>query len=180
MRKSSPPEGLKSHPLIEKLISGGAQPGGQDMIVGYIGPSQDDERVRVYLDLTLSSYCEIAVSDVVATASVDSQRESSPSIIWLKLGAKIDRVDTTRSMTVLSGQIQQTYLQQALRYYAAGVRNRPLTPLDTTAEDSFFVCATALCPKPSDSCPSTGWACASNPPTCRPDPSIFQCPPKAQ
>lgn len=174
-KESSPPEGIEYSPLIDRLISGGAQPGEQVTIVGYIGRSSSDGHVRVYLDLALSSYCDIAASDIVGTASVDSQSEISPSILWLKLGAKIDRVDTSRSTTVLSGQIQQNYLQQATRNYAAILRDRLPMPLGRSDEYSCLICQSALCPKPSEGCPSTGWECLrSN--KCPPPPGSFGCP----
>jgi hypothetical protein len=109
------PKGLEPSPLVERLISGGARPGGQVTIVGHIGRSPSDGHVRVYLDLALSSYCDIAASDILSAAPVDSTSEISPSIVWIKLGAKIDRVDISRSTTVLSGQIRQNYLQQAMQ-----------------------------------------------------------------
>jgi hypothetical protein len=113
MRKESSPKGLEPHPLVEKLVSSGAQPGEHVTIVGYIGRSPGEGRVRVYLNLALSSYCDVAASDILTAAPVDSTNETSPSIIWVKLGAKIDRVDTSRSGTVLGGQIQQNYLPHA-------------------------------------------------------------------
>jgi hypothetical protein len=118
MSEESSPKGLESHPLIEKLLSSGAQPGENVTIVGYIGRSPCEGRVRVYLNLALSSYCDVAASDILTAAPVDSTSETSPSIIWVKLGAKIDRVDISRSRTVLSGQIQQNYLHQAMLNFA--------------------------------------------------------------
>ena len=172
------PKGLEPSPLVERLISGGARPGGQVTIVGHIGRSPSDGHVRVYLDLALSSYCDIAASDILSAAPVDSTSEISPSIVWIKLGAKIDRVDISRSTTVLNGQIQQNYLRQAMRNFAARVRNRLLpmpAPADRTDENSCFICQTDFCPKASDDCPSTGWACAhSN--NCPPPPGSMFCP----
>jgi hypothetical protein len=172
------PESLEPSPLVERLTRAGAEPGGQVTIVGYIGPSPSDGRTRVYLDLTLSSYCDIAASDIVGTAPIDSTSEISPSIVWVKLGAKIDRVDTNRSTTVLQGQIQQTYLSQALRNFTARMRNRALLwPAGggRSDENSCFVCASDLCPKPSEGCPSTGWACAPSH-GCPPPPKSMGCP----
>lgn len=114
MSEESSPKGLEPHPLVKKLLSSGAQPGENVTIVGYIGRSPGKGRVRVYLNLALSSYCDVAASDILTAAPVDSTSEISPSIIWVKLGAKIDRVDTSRSGTVLGGQIQQNYLHQAM------------------------------------------------------------------
>ena len=149
MSKDHPlPKGLKSSPVVERLISGGAQPGEQVTIVGYIGRSSSDGHVRVYLDLALSSYCDIAASDIVGTASVDSQSEISPSILWLKLGAKIDRVDTSRSTTVLSGQIQQNYLQQAMRARMSNYRGFLLPSWECSQAGCVF-----------GPPPTVGWEC---------------------
>jgi hypothetical protein len=114
MSEESSPKGLEPHPLVKKLLSSGAQPGENVTIVGYIGRSPGKGRVRVYLNLALSSYCDVAASDILTVAPVDSTSEMSASIIWVKLGAQIDRVDTNRSRTVLGGQIQQNYLHQAM------------------------------------------------------------------
>jgi hypothetical protein len=114
------PQGAEPSHSVERLIRAGAEPGGQVTIVGHIGPSPSDGTVRVYLDLALSSYCDIAASDVLSAARLDSTSEISPSILWVKLGAKIDRVDIDRSTTVLSGELRQNYLQQTMR---SGVAN---------------------------------------------------------
>ena len=135
MSEESSPKGLEPHPLVEKLVSSGAQPGEIVTIVGYIGRSPSEGRVRVYLNLALSSYCDVAASDILTAAPVDSTSEISPSIIWVKFGAKIDRVDISRSRTVLGGQIQQNYLHQAMLNFAA------------------YPPPTRNCPPPTETCP---------------------------
>ena len=177
MSEDSPlPKGLKPSPLVERLISGGAQPGEHVMIVGYIGRSPNDGYVRAYLDLTLSSYCEIDASDIVGTASIDPKNEISPSIVWVKRGAKIDRVDISRSTTVLGGQIQSNYLRRAMRNYAARARNSLLLVGGlTTAEDSCFLCASDLCPINTDECPTKNWGCLPSAACPTPPGSMF-CP----
>jgi hypothetical protein len=140
MSEESSPKGLEPHPLVEKLLSSGAQPGENVTIVGYIGRSPCEGRVRIYLNLALSSYCDVAASDILTVAPVDSTSEISPSIIWVKLGAKIDRVDTSRSTTVLEGQIQQNYLREAML-------NFPFHPIPTAVCHPIFCHAipTAVC-----------------------------------
>jgi hypothetical protein len=154
------PDHLKPSPLVERLLAGGAQPGGQVTIIGYIGRSPHEGHVRIYLDLKLSSYCDVAADDVVGTAPVDSESEISPSMVWLKVGAKIERVDTSRSTTVLQGQIQESYLEQAIGNYATTLRNLLYKPVkDPSAAPSCIFCPTPMHMCPSDICPppSTGW-----------------------
>jgi hypothetical protein len=140
MSEESSPKGLEPHPLVEKLLSSGAQPGENVTIVGYIGRSPSEGRVRVYLNLALSSYCDVAASDILTAAPVDSTSEISPSIIWVKLGAKIDRVDTSRSTTVLEGQIQQNYLREAILNF----HFRPI-PTAVCHPIFFHLIPTAVC-----------------------------------
>ena len=119
------PEGLEPSPPVEKLIAAGAKPGEQVTIVGHIGPSPSRGRVRVYLNLALSSYCDIDASDVLSSARLDSTSELSPSVLWVKLGTKIDRVDIDQSTTVLSGELRQNYLPQAIRPGVANYQGLP-------------------------------------------------------
>ncbi len=69
-------------PAREKLDAG-PDGGLSDLntIVGYVGPSDDSDQVRIYLDLTFRRYCEVASSNVVQTAPVDANDENSPTIV---------------------------------------------------------------------------------------------------
>jgi hypothetical protein len=113
---SQEPE-LTSHPLIADLSEDPLQPGGLAVIVGYVGKSQTEGRVRVYLDLTLGAYCEVAREDVVSTAPVDSSDTSSPSIVWINGAARVELVKIARmtaEASFISGAIQGGHLREAV------------------------------------------------------------------
>jgi hypothetical protein len=110
---------LTPHPLMANLGDDLRQTGGLAVIVGYVGSSQTHGRVRVYLDLSLGAYCEVARGDVVKTAPVDAQDENSPTIVWVNGTARVEVVKVVRmtaEAAFTSGSIQSEHLREAVDY----------------------------------------------------------------
>lgn len=110
---------LSPHPLVPRGDEVGAQPDeGLSTLVGFIGPSEKDARIRVYLDLTFASYCEVATGDIVQTAPVDANDENSPSIVWVNSSAQVGLVSVGRltgDATFVTGAIRNRHYRRAAR-----------------------------------------------------------------
>jgi hypothetical protein len=110
---------LTPHPLVPPLEELGAEPDdGLSRLVGFIGPSEKDARIRIYLDLSFASYCEVASADVVQTAPVDVNDSNSPSIVWVKDSAQMRLVSIRRlqgDATLVTGAIRDRYYRRAAR-----------------------------------------------------------------
>ena len=79
-----------THPLVRELLAAGE--GKTLAIAGYVGPAPDG-RVRLYADLGLRTYIELAKSDVVRV--IDSTDEpQGPSVLSFKRDAEISYVQT--------------------------------------------------------------------------------------
>ena len=80
-----------THPLVRDLLAAGE--GKTLAIDGYLGPAPDG-RVRLYADLGLRTYIELAKSDVVRI--VDSTEvPQGPSVLFFRRDAEIAYVQTT-------------------------------------------------------------------------------------
>lgn len=115
---------LTPHRLIAKLGEDSLQTGGLAVIVGYVGSSQTQGRVRVYLDLSLGDYCEVARGDVVKTAPVDASDENSPTIVWVNGTARVEVVKVLRmtaEAAFISGSIQSEHLREAVHHRLHGI-----------------------------------------------------------
>jgi hypothetical protein len=90
MQEQAP--GSQSHvnPLVRDLLSAGG--GGKVLAVGgFLGPAAEG-RVRIYADLRLGTYVELAESDVVRI--VDAEMPSDPSAVYFRRDAEITYVQT--------------------------------------------------------------------------------------
>jgi hypothetical protein len=129
--------------------------GGLNTIVGYVGPAANADQVRIYLDLSFGSYCEVASSDVVQTAHVDANDENSPTVVWVKSSARVGLVGRlTGDASFISGTIRKRFLPRA----TAQALSESTAPV---CSELFFcpsedVCTTPLCPPPASSSP---WGC---------------------
>lgn len=90
-------EHLEAHPLLSRLLDVGAN---VRAFRGYVGPSKEDGRVRLYPSLgDLGFSIEINKSDIVATAAApESLLPHGGTVIWVKPDAAVvchgDRINT--------------------------------------------------------------------------------------
>ena len=157
---------LSPHPLVPGLDELEEETDGLTTLLGFIGPSPKEGRVRVYLELSFSSYCEVANDDVVKTAPVDANDAHSPTIVWIKNSAQVGLVKVGRltgDASFVSGAIRRRYRGRAV-------------PADLTVKaesidpcTEWFDCwPTPLPPK------GTSWECYSESIPC-PQPSRMFC-----
>jgi hypothetical protein len=73
------------HPLVEQLLASGE---GQTLLIGgYVGPASEG-RVRIFADLGLRTYIELAKSDIVRVIDSSSTTQG-PSTILIKRDAEL-------------------------------------------------------------------------------------------
>jgi hypothetical protein len=157
-RPERPPRvDLRPHRLVPSRDEiEGAPYGGLNTIVGYVGASANEGQVRIYLDLSFGSYCEVASSDVVQTAPVDANDENSPTVVWVKSSAQVELVGRlTGDASFISGRIRKRFLPRA------SAEAVTLTNTFPQCSEVFFCptedpCSTPLCPPPESSSP---WGC---------------------
>jgi len=130
-------------------------------MVGFIGSSKKDGRVRVYLDMSWSRYIEVSREDVVRTAPVDASDEQSPTVIWVKASAQVGYVTVKRltgNASFVKGAIQRRYSpRRSVGRRTSGRRfaqqrpraNEPPFSLDPCTE--YYDCFPP--PPPTDVCP---------------------------
>ena len=117
-------------------------------LTGFVGESTKEGYVRVYLDLSFTSYCEVATADVVKTKRVDAADEDSPTVLWVTASAQMGLVSVGRlsgSASFVSGAIRSRY-GRGPKPVAASL---PDTDYPCTV---FFICKQP--PEPSDWCGS--------------------------
>src|SRR5690242_4457395 len=122
---------LSPHRLVPAREKLDAAPDGRlsdlNTIVGYIGPADDTDQVRIYLDLTFRRYCDVASSDVVQTAPVDASDENSPTIVWVPSTARVALVGRmTGDASFISGRLRKQFLPRAAAQAVSGSTTRVL------------------------------------------------------
>ena len=159
---------LSPHPLVPGREQLDAQAGEESLttIVGFVGPSRSEDRVRVYLDLSFSSYFDVAAADVVQTARVDANDENSPTIVWVGSSAQVGLVRIGRltgDASFVTGAIRQRH--------GRGARSARAMTLAASMDPctDWFDCI----PKPVPPDP-TSWECFSNSIPC-PEPTGMFC-----
>ena len=92
------PSDIPIHPLLKRMKDQGVPADSSRLIEGFVGPAGDDENIRIYFDLTFSSYFAIAKADVLHVESRKDD-ESTPVKIWIKKSARLEIVTVQRVST---------------------------------------------------------------------------------
>ena len=79
---------LRAHPILSRLLDAGAN---VRALRGYVGPSKDADRLRLYPSLgDLSFSIEIAKSDIVASAAApETLLPHGGTVVWVRPEAEI-------------------------------------------------------------------------------------------
>jgi hypothetical protein len=157
--------GLSFHPLAPQDPVPAPSVNPPVRIVGFIGPAYTGDRIRVYTDLSFSSYYELAAEAVVQSSAVDADDANSPAVVWVDGGALVEFVRTSTirgSAAYVTGAIRRQLM-------AASSANRArLAPLAFGAETWEAVCWPTPPPPPQ-----TSWTCPHSEvgmPGCHPTP----------
>jgi len=137
--KSNKKDPLREHELAKKLFQDG-KPVDYICIKGYVGKSNSDDLVRIYLNLLFNEYVEVKKSDIIHAEETEDV-EYSGSCIWVRKEAEIIRVkiDSTKQQAqFMEGEIAQAQLKPTA--ITEGVRD--LRPIPISLNPVF-------CPPPS-------------------------------
>jgi hypothetical protein len=145
--------GLPTHPLVQKLVveSDSPDPVPWVVLTGYLGPSPDAERMRVYTSLDFHDYYLVPRSAVGAAVPVDGGDENSPTNVLVQSDATVKLVQiSTQSgpAAYFTGSIVGTHLPAAAASGAKAALFRPtvLGPCRTvTHQPCFFTNPDAEC-----------------------------------
>jgi hypothetical protein len=131
------------HPLIKRMNDQGVPVDSVRIIEGFVGPASQDENIRIYFDLTFTSYFKIAKVDVLHVES--SNDESKPTKIWIKKSAKLEIVTVQRVST--EAAFLQGSLTNRLRPF-----QRPVVGAEDLAPNTASGCTEAGCGSSMDIC----------------------------
>jgi hypothetical protein len=109
-------------------------------LTGYLGPSSTDDNVRLYSNLSFTSYYEIPKDGILGRAKADPKDEDSATVLRVKSDTRLDIVNSTRrtiEANALSGSITGNYLSTA-QFQAGGAGIQGLT-------SDPNVCTTVVC-----------------------------------
>ncbi|WP_433847713.1 hypothetical protein [Acinetobacter proteolyticus] len=105
------------HPLVKKLLPKELNGGTNRILIGYFGEAED-KTVRLYTDLTLSSYFIFLKSTIISSNSMGNG-DFSPDLVILATDAEIKFVqeksisNTNSGMDLLTGGITKDHLSKS-------------------------------------------------------------------
>ena len=157
---------LTPHPWAPRLEEGEEEHDSAiTTIVGFVGSARRQAHIRIYLDLTFSSYCEVAVADVMRTRPVDPDDDVSPTVVWVKASAHVSLMYLGRfsgSASYVTGRIRDANSKtgsQEVRPYAGIYQPHPThSPTDCT-----LFCETRILCESVDVCVSATIICKPEP-----------------
>jgi hypothetical protein len=147
---------LTTHPLVTKLLGDSDTPPDVVTLVGYFGPSKRANYIRLYPSLDFHSYFEIPKSAVVVTTPTDPKDESSPTVVQVAAGTKVDAVQTTT-------QPVEAYLQGGITggYLAGAAPTAAAVPATGSNCTICTVCTQIGCPLSAPPCSGVYTQCCA-------------------
>ena len=113
-RKSSERDPLREHELARKLVKDG-KPVDHLTIKGYVGKSDSEDRVRLYLNKEFNDYIEIKKSDILHAEEISHEElEFGGTCIWLDKDAEITKVkieSKKQQARFMAGEITRAQLR---------------------------------------------------------------------
>jgi hypothetical protein len=82
---------------------------------GFIGPSEEEDHVRIYTDLSFSSYFLVARNDVLSAAPSDELDANSPTNVIVQGSAHVAFIRTERlegAASYVTGAIRRQFLEE--------------------------------------------------------------------
>ena len=103
-------DALKEHEIAGKVVKGSGY-GNATLLVGYIGKSDDDKSVRLYMNLNFDEYVQVPRESILHAANApESVLPFGGTYLWIKKDDHITyvRVDSTKQQAkFLEGSISQ-------------------------------------------------------------------------
>lgn len=164
------------HPLVEALVGDPAEPPQLLVLTGYLGKAPDSDYQRLYTDLALSQFVDIAAEGIVHAVHTHSDANpTGPSTVWIRRDAQIrpqpqpeeEAAHRFFAEDLLQGDVTSQYLPSAM-----GSASPESAASTWPCGVSALVCPTTGC-LPTPRC-TLGSVCMSTP-KCAP--STPKCPP---
>ena len=153
--KSDENNALREHELTKKLVKDG-KPVDYLCIKGYVGKSDSNDVVRIYLNLNFNEYVEIAKSDILHAEELSTDDlEHGGTCVWIRKDAEITNVKTEslkQQAQFLEGEIARAQLKPAPALRAAGGGEggpfptlfAPICPTEYPLSTCGIICPTLL------------------------------------
>jgi hypothetical protein len=153
---------IKFHPLAPRDPVHGSGANSTIRLIGYVGQAATGGHIRVYTDLSFSSYYEFDEEAVTQSSAVDAEDPNSPTTVWVDGSATVDFVQTSR----LSG---------SAAYVAGAIWQQlpPLMPQDPQGTGLVRTPDLPCLPPPPPPPPGSTWTCPHSEagmPGCHPSP----------
>jgi len=100
-----------SHPLSPRFTPESAT-ADAEMLVGFVGDAPVESRVRVYSDLSFTSFYEFDRAEVQVAVPVDAHEEDGPTVVKVRGDARIEFVTISRlagEASYVAGNIRAKY-----------------------------------------------------------------------
>jgi hypothetical protein len=113
---SGPNPEIHTHPLVDKLHPDPDSPTDFVVLIGYPGPSREEGKLRLHLDLGFRSYIEIPRDGVILAEPTDREDENSPTRLFVRATATLEVVETSSvsgEAMYMQGAIASAYLAGA-------------------------------------------------------------------
>jgi hypothetical protein len=113
-RKFADRDPLREHELAKKLVRDG-KPVDYLTIRGYVGKSDSEDKVRLYLNKEFNDYVQIKKSDILHAEEISQEElEFGGTCIWLDKDAEITKVKTQskkQQARFMAGEISRAQLR---------------------------------------------------------------------
>jgi len=96
------------HPIVARILDESGQPRETLVVLGYLGSPDDEDRVRIYLDLKFQAYFEIPWNKIIYVGKPDPLDETKPTRIVVDATAQLTLVQTVGA-SFLRGAITRTH-----------------------------------------------------------------------
>ena len=141
---------LATHPLVQQSLgtTHDSFTTAWVTLTGYIGPSPNEDHIRLYLGLDFQTYYEIPRGDIGNAEHVDRQDEKSPTHLRVKAEAQVELVQVRKMSGPASyvlGEIAGTHMGGAIQ--AQGSALREVMPIAPTMLPCTVGCPQGLQPQ---------------------------------
>jgi len=128
-------EALRQDELIEKLVPDPANPPDLRILAGFLGDSNQEGHVRLYLSPLLDEYIEFSKDDLLHLQRFAPASDPlGGTLVWIRREAKLQHTRTT------TGQVQGQFLQGGIT-----TRFLPKAGIEQWSRDQPFPLTTMVC-----------------------------------
>jgi len=111
----APPQ-FEYHPIVMELLKNGGPPSDRIEMIGYFGPSEQADKVRLYQDFSLSSYYEVPLAAIELASKVDPTDPNSATRLFVDAKTTLEHVEIEQvagEASFIGGKIADTHMSRA-------------------------------------------------------------------